>query len=63
MGRIMEEKLYTLDEAKTELRKRECDYKGHMIVEAYDTDGELAKIFCDNCGRNWTVVDPDGTNE
>lgn len=57
------EELYTLDEARTELRRRECVFNGHSLMPLVYLNETILSIICGNCSKYWDVVDPDGATE
>jgi len=52
-----EEKKYTLNEAKAELDRQECNLNGHdfdIIVFNFSLDPQ--EIICQRCNKKWRVA-------
>lgn len=53
----MNERRYTLDEAKRELAKQSCRLHGHDFQVEVRAGGDPERILCERCGRVWPVGD------
>lgn len=50
------EKLYTLDEARDEIARRECSVIGHSYEKIVTFQGTPTALLCERCGDGWMVV-------
>ncbi|WP_433357777.1 hypothetical protein ACQP25_44365 (plasmid) [Microtetraspora malaysiensis] len=49
-------KLYTLEEARAEMARRECTAHGHDFEHIIDTrTADPVRLFCPRCKTTWTV--------
>lgn len=56
---IVDNQRYTLDEARTIIKKEHCTTYGHdYSVVSKRLANRPVKVVCDNCGEKWDVISP-----
>lgn len=57
---IVTERVYTLDEAKDELARKECARNGHdyrvISTKTFGGAGRPLSVVCDECGEHWKIA-------